>query len=110
MATAGSVHVHNQTLHVGGLLAGESEEKDLLKELRELGRLVSDEPQVRMLKSQQEKELKEKLKTFGTVLAVTVRIRFEPKIPLTGGLIARGLKLAWNLNAPKVLARLEQAA
>ena len=34
-------------------------------------------------------------------------IRFEPKLPLTGGLIASGLKLAWKLNAPKVLATLE---
>ncbi|MES0875168.1 SRPBCC family protein [Sinimarinibacterium thermocellulolyticum] len=37
-------------------------------------------------------------------------IRFEPKIPLTGSLIARGLKLAWRLHAPKVLARLEDGA
>lgn len=37
-------------------------------------------------------------------------IRFESKIPLTGGLIARGLKLAWKLNAPKVLAKLEEGA
>jgi uncharacterized protein YndB with AHSA1/START domain len=37
-------------------------------------------------------------------------IRFEPKIPLTGGLIAKGLKLAWKLNAPKALAKLEAEA
>lgn len=37
-------------------------------------------------------------------------IRFEPKIPLTGGLIAKGLKLAWQLNAPKALAKLEAEA
>ncbi len=37
-------------------------------------------------------------------------IRFEPKIPLTGKLIASALKLAWNTNAPKVLARLEAGA
>lgn len=35
-------------------------------------------------------------------------IRFEPKLPLSGGVIARGLKFAWKLNAPRALAKLEQ--
>ncbi|QHS10270.1 SRPBCC family protein [Sinimarinibacterium sp. NLF-5-8] len=36
-------------------------------------------------------------------------IRFEARLPLIGPLIAKALALAWSLNAPRALKKLERA-
>lgn len=45
----------------------------------------------------------------GGATTVDYVIRFDPKVPCTGGLIVKLLSGGWNANAPKILKRLETA-